>query len=87
MAQGRNKTEHLGKLDQPSMVPPPSADHTITAGQAQLDQSLFQWSLGLHGHLEVLAVLQGCHPTWGWAGDNGTPLCLGAQHRAGGSEQ
>lgn len=32
---------------------------TITAGQPQLDWSLFQLSLALHGHLDVLAVLWG----------------------------
>lgn len=36
-----------------------SADHSITAGQPQLDWSLFQLSLALHGHLDVLAVLWG----------------------------
>lgn len=55
--------------------------HHLPAGQAQPDQSLFQLSLARHGHLDVLAV------TWGWGGDNDTPLCLRARHRGGGLGQ
>lgn len=55
--------------------------HHLPADQAQPDQSHFQLSLALHGHLDVLAV------TWGRGGDNGTPLCLRARHRGGGLGQ
>lgn len=63
------------------------ADHNITAGQAEPDLSLFQLSLALHRHLDVLAVFCRCHRTWGWGGDSATPLCLKAQHRGGGLGQ
>lgn len=58
-------------------------DYNVTAGQAQLDWSLFHLSLALHRHLDVLAVLWGCHPTWGWGGGSGTPLPKGSAQRWG----